>query len=308
MSDQPLVSAIIPTRGRPELVKRAVHSALNQTYSPLEVVVVVDGPDESTRRELESISDSRLRVIELPERVGGSDARNRGVEAAQGEWIALLDDDDEWLPEKTEIQMALAKNSSFRFPIVSSRFILRTSRRDRICPGQIPSSPICEYLFVRHPEYGDGFISTITLLFPKELYKMVPFKSGLPRNQDFDWVLRATRQKGAGLEFAQEPLAIWHKAECRKSVSSTANWQGSYQWIRSIREMITPRAYGSFITLHVAWQAAAQQAWGSFFPLLVEACAKGELKPADLIRYTGFWLVPQSLRPALKSILPGASH
>jgi glycosyltransferase involved in cell wall biosynthesis len=249
-----------------------------------------------------------LRVIELPERVGGSDARNRGVETAEGEWIALLDDDDEWLPEKTEIQMALARNSSFRYPIVSSRLILRTSKGDRICPGHIPSSPICEYLFVRSPDYGDGFISTITLLFPKELYQMVPFKSGLPRNQDFDWVLRATRQESAGLEFAPQPLAIWHRAERRKSVSTTANWQGSYEWIRSIRDTITPRAYASFITLHIGWQAAAQQAWGSFIPLLREARSKGELKPADLVRYTGFWLVPTSVRSTFKTILSGATQ
>jgi glycosyltransferase involved in cell wall biosynthesis len=304
MPESPLVTTVIPTRDRPALVKRAVHSALNQTYPNMEVVVVVDGPDGTTREELAANSDARLRIIELPRRMGGSEARNRGVESARGEWIALLDDDDEWLPEKTEVQMRLAKRSSFRYPIVSSRLYLRTPQYELVWPRDEPSKPICEYLLVRnHWSYGGALLSTITLLFPKNLYKLVPFKSGLPRHQDLDWVLRATQQEGAGIEFAPEPLAVWHKAEGRKSVSSAADWRGSYAWIWSVRGMITPRAYGSFIASDVAWQAAAQHDWRTFFPLLREACDEGELKPADVIRYTGFWLVPASVRSALKSLI-----
>ncbi len=301
---EPLVSAVIPTHNRPDLVKRAVHSALNQTYPNIEVVVVIDGPDNLTHRELATISDQRLRVIELPKRMGGSDARNRGVEAARGEWIALLDDDDEWLPEKTETQMGLARTSSFRYPIVSSKLIVRTSQFDRIWPRDLPSTPICEYLLVRKRwSYGGGLLSTITLLFPKNLYPLVPFKSGLSRHQDLDWVLWATRQEGAGIEFAPKPLAIWHMAERRKSVSSTASWHGSYEWIESVRNIITPRSYASFIVSDIAWQAAVQHDWKSFFPLLREACSKGKLKPADVIRYTGFWLIPLSVRSGLKSLV-----
>jgi len=307
VNDKPLVTAVIPTHNRPALVKRAVHSALNQTYPCMEVVVVVDGPDNCTCKELAAISDSRLRVIELPSRMGGSDARNRGMESARGKWIALLDDDDEWLPEKTEVQMRLARRSSFRYPIVSSRLYLRTSQYDLVCPRDPPSKPICEYLLLRNHRHGGGMLQTTTLLFPKDLYNLVPFKSGLPRNQDFDWVLRATHQDGAGIEFAPEPLAVWHQAEQRKSVSSTANWRSSYEWIGSVHDIITPRAYGTFIALHVAWQAAAQHAWGSFLPLLREACCKGKLKPADVIRYTGFWLIPPSVRSAFKSLVPGVS-
>jgi glycosyltransferase involved in cell wall biosynthesis len=304
MPESPLVTAVIPTHDRPALVKRAVQSALNQTYPAIEVVVVVDGPDGSTCRELGTISDARLRVIELPRRVGGSDARNQGMNTARGEWIALLDDDDEWLPEKTEVQMRLASRSSFRYPVVSSRLFLRTRQYELIWPRDQPSTPICEYLLVRNRwSYGGGLLSTITLVFPKDLYKRVPFKSGLARHQDLDWVLRVTQQEGAGIEFAPEPLAVWHKAEQRKSVSSAANWRGSYEWIGSVRDLITPRAYGSFIASDVAWQAAAQHAWGSFFPLLWEACCKGKLKPADVIRYTGFWLVPPSVRSSLKSLV-----
>ena len=89
-----LISVVIPTRRRPELLLRAIESVLRQTYDQMEILVVIDGPDEATREALRGVQDSRLRVIALPESVGGSDARNTGVQNAKGEWIAFLDDDD----------------------------------------------------------------------------------------------------------------------------------------------------------------------------------------------------------------------
>lgn len=66
MPETPLVTAVIPTRNRPELVTRAVRTTLNQTYPRIEVVDVVDGPNELTTAALAAISDKRLRVIKLP--------------------------------------------------------------------------------------------------------------------------------------------------------------------------------------------------------------------------------------------------
>ena len=68
----PLVTTVIPTRNRPELVTRAVRSALGQTYQQMEVVVVIDGPDAATIDQLAKLSDNRLRVITLPGPLGGA--------------------------------------------------------------------------------------------------------------------------------------------------------------------------------------------------------------------------------------------
>ena len=80
----PLVSAVIPTRNRPDLVCRAVRSALGQTYSSLEVVVVVDGPDPATVEALQALKEPRLRIVALEENV----RRQRGAQhrSARGEW------------------------------------------------------------------------------------------------------------------------------------------------------------------------------------------------------------------------------
>jgi glycosyltransferase involved in cell wall biosynthesis len=162
-----LVSVIIPTRNRPDLVLRAVRSALAQTHGDLEVLVVVDGPCSKTAASLAEVSDSRLRLIQLAESVGGSDARNTGVQNAAGEWVAFLDDDDEWLPAKIEKQMAVALQATEQYPIVSTGMIGISPGGEfpwpRRYPG--PAEPICEYLFNRRSFFrGEGQLQTSVLL------------------------------------------------------------------------------------------------------------------------------------------------
>lgn len=301
MSETPVVTAVIPTRNRPQLVTRAVRTALSQTYPSMEVVTVVDGPDDLTRRALAAISDERLRVITLPRPAGSANARNVGVEAARGEWIAFLDDDDEWLPEKTELQMKAARGSAYRYPIVSSKLFARTSSYELVWPRKLPHAPLSEYLLARDDwSYGEGLLSTITLLFPKELYRLAPFQPDLVRHQDFDWVLRASRQDGAGIEFVPEPLAIWHQAEGRSSISTTADWRTSFEWVESVCGMITPRAYASFLATNVAPQAARQRDWNAFSFLLKMILTRGKPTARDVALFMGMWFAPQHLRRAIR--------
>lgn len=97
------VSVVIPTYNRASVVGEAIESALRQTRPPEEVIVVDDGSTDDTARALRSFGE-RIRVIRQ-DNAGVSAARNAGVRAASSEWIALLDSDDEWLPEKLEAQV-----------------------------------------------------------------------------------------------------------------------------------------------------------------------------------------------------------
>ena len=115
---KPRVTAVIPTRNRADLVCRAVESVLSQTMPELECVVVVDGPDPATSEALARITDSRLKVLALEHNVGGCEARNTGIREARGEWIALLDDDDEWQPTKIEKQLLAAEATTSKFALV----------------------------------------------------------------------------------------------------------------------------------------------------------------------------------------------
>lgn len=298
----PLVSAVIPTRYRPESLRLAVESALAQTHTIAEVVVVIDGPDPATESMLGALNEPRVRVVALPAPMGGSDARNAGVEAARGEWIAFLDDDDEWLPNKIERQLAMVPQANGD-SIVSCRFLARIDAGERVWPERLPQAaePLCEYLLARRGlRRKDGFVATTTILTSRSLLCQVPFRSGLKKHQDWDWILRATRE-GARLFFCPEALA---KREMRThaSVSHSADWRFSLGWLQGNATLVTRRAYAGFITTHVAWQAAAQREWKAFVPLLRDAWRNGSPRPADLLRYLGFWMVPTAARRWLANI------
>src|SRR5258707_1636701 len=95
---RPLVSAIVATYNRADVVSQAIESILGQTYENLEVIIVDDGSTDGTVEVLERFG-SRLRILRQ-QNAGPSAARNRGIAAARGEIISLLDSDDVWLPKK----------------------------------------------------------------------------------------------------------------------------------------------------------------------------------------------------------------
>ena len=103
-----MISVIIPTLDRPKLLLRAIESVLRQTHRDIEVIVVVDRPSPETFAAVQAVSDSRLRLIVNPHPTTAGGARNIGADQAAGEWIAFLDDDDEWLPNKLEQQLVFA--------------------------------------------------------------------------------------------------------------------------------------------------------------------------------------------------------
>jgi glycosyltransferase involved in cell wall biosynthesis len=105
MADRTLVSAIIPTFNRAAMAVAAIRSVFAQTYKPLECIVVDDGSADDTSSLLEKEFANKIKLIRQENR-GVSAARNAGIKAANGCFIAFLDSDDTWLPEKTEKQTA----------------------------------------------------------------------------------------------------------------------------------------------------------------------------------------------------------
>jgi len=118
---EPLVTVRIPAfKKTTELMDVAIASVLKQTYDRFEIIVVNDGPNESTRKAIEGLNESRIRYVEFPEQnkypddphlrwmVAGSPGMNLGAEMAQGSWIAPLDDDDEFTADHVEKLLALA--------------------------------------------------------------------------------------------------------------------------------------------------------------------------------------------------------
>lgn len=116
-ANEVLVSVVIPTYSRNDMLQQAIDCVLTQTHQKLEVIVVDDNPPESeyriaTEKMMKRYeSDSRVRYIQNEKNLGGSGARNVGIEASKGDYIAFLDDDDEYRPNKIEKQLDVFLNS-----------------------------------------------------------------------------------------------------------------------------------------------------------------------------------------------------
>ena len=114
----PLVSVVVPTRGRADLLAGCIDSIRAQTVGDIEVIVVVDGPDPATTDFLSNVADDRLTFVTHPESRGVSNARNRGIGVTTGLWLAFCDDDDVWAPSKLAEQLsALNDNPAARWAI-----------------------------------------------------------------------------------------------------------------------------------------------------------------------------------------------
>jgi glycosyltransferase involved in cell wall biosynthesis len=299
----PEVSVVIPTLSRPALVTRAITSALAQTVRDIEVIVVIDGPDAATRERLATIADPRLRVVELPERGGAPNARNHGVEAAAAPWVALLDDDDEWLPTKLALQLALARTASSPLPIIACRLVNRTPRADLVMPRRLPAAgePLSEYFTLRRGLFhGDGFIQTSMIMAPTELLRRVPFDPKVRRMQELDWTVRALSGDGVELLYAPEPLVIWHTDEDRPRISSESPWEDSLEWLRASRPLFTPRAYAAIAMSVISSMAAPTRSLTVCRTLLREARQHGQPGLLDYVAFAQIWLIPPQLRRNLR--------
>lgn len=120
----PLVAVIIPTRDRPELVSRAIRSALAQTHTNIEVIVFDDASSEPIRLDRDVLEDKRLRLMRSDVHVGVSQARNEAIATTSAPLIALLDDDDEWLPRKLERDLEVLDGAPARVALVHSGYEL----------------------------------------------------------------------------------------------------------------------------------------------------------------------------------------
>lgn len=126
-----MVSCIIPTYKRSDTLIRAIESVLKQTYTNIEVIVVDDNePNDSfsieSKNKVKAIKDNRIRFIQQDQHINGAVARNVGIKNAKGEYIAFLDDDDEWIDDKLEKQIDYLKNSE-NYDGVSCLYVVKAN-------------------------------------------------------------------------------------------------------------------------------------------------------------------------------------
>ena len=300
----PQVSVVIPTKGRPALVRRAVDSVLGQTFQDVEVIVVVDGHDPETEAVLSAIVDPRLQIIVNPSSLGGSMARNAGADAARAEWLAFLDDDDEWLPEKLEKQLEFARA---HLADAGGLFILSCLSRvitpygEGVRPREIydPALPLDLWLFDRRTLLGGGsFFQTSSVFINAALFQKIRFKA--PRQHDeWDMLLRAHRDFGVTLLTVPEILVRHYMDQNRASLTNEHRVTESLDWFDHETGLVSKRGYSGFCLTIIGQHAARHGDWKLFWLLLGRAFSKGAPTFIQLAVYLSVWLFPRSLRRQL---------
>ena len=179
----PIVSVIIPAYNRSSTIARSVESALAQTFHDLEVIVVDDGSSDTTRDVVQSIPDERLRLICHEMNLGAAAARNTGMKAATGRFIAWLDSDDEWQPDKLRIQIETLDRAASDVKACYCAHERVEQGRMRI---HLPRQNDRKKLFLGC-DLGPG----TTLLFERTVLDEVGYlDKSLGRYEDWDWLLR----------------------------------------------------------------------------------------------------------------------
>ncbi|MFA4662862.1 glycosyltransferase family 2 protein [Pyrococcus kukulkanii] len=184
---RPTVSVIIPTYNRAQMLVRAIRSVLNQTFEDFELIIVDDASTDDTPKVVEGIRDGRVRYIRLEKNSGGPVARNTGIKKARGKYIALLDDDDEWLPHRLELQVEKMEEVDRNVGVIYGGFYYVSQDTGKIIGRRLPKyrGNVYEHLL------RENFIGSPTLLIKRECFKRAGlFDPKLKSSQDWDMWLR----------------------------------------------------------------------------------------------------------------------
>lgn len=193
-----MVSVIIPTYNRENTIKRAIYSVLNQIYQNLECIVVDDGSSDNTREVLEGINDPRFKFFLLPFNHGPAYARNYGVNAASGDYIAFQDSDDVWHLDKLEKQIKKIESDEEYGMVYSAYSYKKNSGKNIQNPRDtIEIEKLEGYIFDSLLEGNK--IGTPTILIRKDLFiESGGFNEALRSHEDWEFVIRFSEHHRIG--------------------------------------------------------------------------------------------------------------
>ena len=257
----PLVSVVIPCYNRSLVIDRTLQSVFLQTEQNFEIIIVDDCSDdiEQLRALIESYHDDRIQLIEHSENKHGGAARNTGILASKGTYIALLDSDDIWRKNKLELCVAICVG---RKDVVHSKvegFNYTFPSR-----GKVINEPVSEYLLCN----GGGMQSS-TLVLHTSFAKRVLFNPDLPRFQDYDFALRLENE-GANFIFIDKVLVRMFD-DGGSRITSHIDYEPALYWLKNC----------SFLTVNARYQFYI----GEVVRLLVESGNKHKiysLMPGDI--------------------------
>lgn len=195
-----LISIVIPAYNRYQLIQNAIKSIYEQTMQDYEIIVVDDGSDIPL--VILENEYKKVRVIRHKSNFGESAARNTGIQAATGKYIAFLDSDDEWLPEKLAIQVSFLEQNP-ELGLCTTGYIYETEEGTSI---EIPKP---QKNWNRYLAQGIHLAPGSTLMGRRKLMNKFSYDVNFSRMMDLDWFLRFTKKYS--MDVIQKPLSIIHR-------------------------------------------------------------------------------------------------
>lgn len=211
-----MISVVIPTHNRAMLLRRAVDSVLSQSISDLELVVVSDGSTDDTCQVMQNYieKDARVTFIHYSNALGANHARNTGIKACMGQYIAFLDDDDEWYPTKLEKQIAIfQQNESIGLVYAGVNIVQQDKGTHYFTIPKDKGNLSKEILF------RNCITTTSSVVVKKRILDEVGgFDENLPANQDYDLWIRCLQITEVG--YVSEPLLNYYVSTNANQISS----------------------------------------------------------------------------------------
>lgn len=204
-ASQSLVSVIMPTHNRSDLLPRACRSVLEQTYRDLELIIVDDASTDNTQEVASQLvrSDNRVRYIRNDANVGAPEARNIALTHAKGEYVAFLDDDDEWLPPKLELQVPLMEGHA----VVGCLY--NKNRRPHSIPQVLGKVPVAGKTIEQFHFDGRGFCPGSMLSRTEYVRQVGGFSKDLAGPEGMDLFMQLVSRFGKAV-YIKLPLHIYH--------------------------------------------------------------------------------------------------
>jgi glycosyltransferase involved in cell wall biosynthesis len=251
MSQNPFFSIVIPVFNRIDSLKKSILSVLDQTFTDFEIWVVDDGSKEKValaiRELVDEIGDVRIFLISYKNNMNGAVARNKGINAAKGTFIAFLDSDDEWKPEKlNQVYDVIQLNRDLKFLYHQYCNIENNKQLSPFPRVSIKANQsISEYSFCTNK---GGGIQSSCIIVEASLAKQVLFEESLRGHQDWDFALRF----GAVCKevyFIPKVLTFRHIADGNVGmVSRGLDYSFSYDFVRAYQQYFTIKALAAFST------------------------------------------------------------
>ncbi|MBQ0058426.1 MAG: glycosyltransferase family 2 protein [Lachnospiraceae bacterium] len=213
-----LVSVVIPTHNRCDDLVRAIQSVTNQTYKNIEVIVVSDGSTDQTDQVMANYPDSRVSYIAYSPAKGGNHARNVGIQAAKGDFVAFLDDDDEWMESKVEKQvLALSESQDYGLAYTGVEFI-NTFNNKSYTYYSSPSvkGSISKQILVTNP-----IGTTSSVMIRRSLLEQECFDEEMPALQDYELWIRLCQI--TSITPVPEPLVKYYTSFKKNSSTQISN-------------------------------------------------------------------------------------